>query len=164
MNSMLMTRMSIALLVGTATIAASASAQATNELPPELMEAIQTDIATIHQQLTQETIRLEPGQTAAFWAIYDEYTEEVRVLTGEVTQLLTDFAMSFDTLTDEQAIEMGHRVIELGQRRQALVAEYFDRIADDVGGMVAGQFLQIERRIQTIKDLRLEMEVPIVGR
>ena len=32
-----------------------------------------------------------------------------------------------------------------------------------LGGVVAGQFLQIENRINTLKDLRLELELPIIG-
>ena len=44
-----------------------------------------------------------------------------------------------------------------------LKKKIFDRISDALGGVVAGQFLQIENRINTLKDLRLELELPIIG-
>ena len=139
------------------------SAQDTLEIPPELMEAIQSDVATIHMSLMQANIVLRPGQSGPFWAIYDEYLAEVRTLAAERTELITDFAMAFETMTDEAAVTMGHRALDFDRRRQDLVSMYFDRIAGEVGGIAAGQFLQIETRIQTIKDLRIELEVPIIG-
>jgi len=150
-------------LLATALGSASLSAQETLEIPPEIMDAIQTDVATIHQELMQASIVLQPGQSGKFWAIYDEYLAEVRTLAAERTELIKDFALAFETMTDEMAVTMGKRAIAFDAQRHRLVSRYFDRIAGEVGGIAAGQFLQIEARIQTIKDLRLEMEVPIIG-
>jgi len=141
---------------------APVAAQEPLEIPPEVMEAIQGDISTIHQELMQASIILEPGQSGAFWAIYDEYLVEVASLTAERTELLRDFALAFDTMDDSTAVDMGHRALSHDARRHETVARYFDRIADEVGGTVAGQFLQIENRIHTLKDLRLELEIPII--
>jgi hypothetical protein len=111
----------------------------------------------------QATITLEPGQSGAFWSIYDEYLAEVASLTAERTELVKDFALAFDTMDDETAEAMGRRALQYDARRHETIAKYFDRIADEMGGKVAGQFLQIENRIYTLKDLRLELEVPIIG-
>lgn len=153
----------LAVLVGSATVTSPVAAQDTLEIPPEIMEAIQGDVATIHQELTQATITLEPGQSGPFWSIYDEYVEEVKALTAERAELLRDFAMAFESMTDETAVAMGRRALDFDARRNDLARRYFDRIAEEVGGVVAGQFLQIENRIQTLKDLRMELEVPIIG-
>ncbi len=134
------------------------------EIPPEIMEALQKDVATLHQDIMQQTIVLEPGEAAPFWAIYDEYLGEIRSMAAERTELLADFADAFHGMTDEQAMQMGHRALEFDQRRHDVTSEYFDRIGDEVGGRVAGQFLQVESRIQMLKDLRLAIEVPIIGR
>jgi hypothetical protein len=153
----------IAILLAMAAIPVSASAQETLEIPAELMEAIQTDVAIIHQELMQANIILEPGHTATFWGIYDEYLDEVKAMAAERTELIKDLALAFETLTDDQAMEMGRRAIQFDAQRNELVAKYFERIGSEVSGKVAGQFLQIESRIATIKDLRLEMEIPIIG-
>jgi len=133
------------------------------EIPPEIMEAIQGDISTIHMDVMQATIRLEPGQAGAFWGVYEEYLSEAEELTAQRTELVRDLAMVFDSMTDANASEMGQRALELESRRLELLGEYFGKISDDVGGVAAAQFLQIENRIATLKDLRLAMEVPIVG-
>jgi hypothetical protein len=149
----------LALVAGPATVAA----QETLEIPPEIMEAIQSDVATIHMDLMQATIVLEEGQPGKFWPIYDEYLAELKTLTAERTELVKDFALAFETMTDAQAVEMGNRALAFDTRRNELAAKYFRRIADEVSGIAAGQFLQIEARILTIKDLRVQLEVPIIG-
>ena len=141
----------------------SAQEPATIEIPPELMDALQQDIATLHQDVMQQSIQLEPGQAGAFWEIYDDYLDEVRALTAERTELLRDFALAYDTMSDDQARAMGRRALEFERRRHEAVEEYFVRIGDDVGGRAAGQFLQIEHRIQMLKDLRLAIEIPLIG-
>jgi hypothetical protein len=153
----------LVLLTGFAAAAPLTAQEDQLEIPPEIMEAIQGDVATIHQELMQATISLEAGQAGPFWAVYDEYVEEVKALTAERTELLRDFAMAFDSMTDEAATQMGRRALDFDARRHELVRSYFDRISNEIGGMVAGQFLQIESRIQTLKDLRMELEVPIIG-
>jgi len=112
----------------------------------------------------QATIVLEEGHAGKFWPVYDQYLEEVKTLAAERTEVLKDFALAFETMTDATAVEMGKRALALNARRTELVAKYFDRIAEEVGGIAAGQFLQIEARIWTLKDLRLELEVPILHR
>lgn len=153
----------LGLILAMAAVPASLVAQETLEIPPEIMEAIQMDVATIHMELMQANIKLQPGQAGTFWAVYDEYLAEIKALTTERTELIKDFALAFATMTDETAIEMGKRALAFDGRRTELVGKYFGRIAAEVGGIAAGQFLQIEARIQTLKDLRVELEVPIVG-
>jgi len=153
----------LAVLLTLATVPASVSAQQTLEIPPEVMDAIHSDVSTIHMDLMQANIVLQPGQAGPFWAIYDEYLGEMKALTTERTELLKDFALAFNTFTEENAVEMGRRALAFDARRNELTGKYFERIAAEVGGKAAGQFLQIEARILTIKDLRVELEVPIIG-
>ena len=153
----------LAVLLATAAGPAALSAQETLTIPPEIMEAIQSDVATIHMDLMQASIVLKEGQAGKFWPVYDEYLAELKTLTAERTEVIKDFALAFGTMTDATAVEMGKRALAFDARRHELTAKYFDRIAQEVGGIVAGQFLQIEARISTIKDLRVQLEVPIIG-
>jgi len=153
----------LAIVLGMVAVPATVSAQEKVTIPPDVMEAIQSDVATIHMDLMQANIRLKEGQAGKFWPVYDEYLAELKTLTAERTELVKDFALAFKTMTDAEAVEMGNRALAFEARRNDLAAKYFKRIADEVGGTAAGQFLQIEARIRTIKDLRLQLEVPIVG-
>jgi len=85
-------------------------------------------------------------------------------LTAQRTELVRDIALAFEDMSDADAVALGRRALELDERRSQHLADYFDRIAEALGGRTAAQFLQIENRIATLKDLRLMMEIPIIGR
>jgi hypothetical protein len=140
------------------------TAQEELEIPPEFMEALQKDAATLRMDVMQGTIQLQPGEASTFWTIYEEFLAEMNIRVAGRTELLRDYAVQYAGLTDEQAIAMGERAIEMEMDRMALIAQYFDRIATEVSGVTAAQFYQIEQQTNMLIDLRLAMDVPIIGR
>ncbi len=145
------------------TLPGGAAAQETIEIPPEFMEALKADVSTVHMEVMQASIMLQPGQAGTFWGIYDEYLKELGSLTEGGATLLRDFAVAFETMTDDQAVDLGGRALDLKAGTLQLRRRYFERIASEVSGKAAGQFLQIENQLQTLLDLRVAMEVPIIG-
>lgn len=143
-----------------------AAQQATTmpDLPPEFVAALQQDAATLRMDVMQSTIQLKAGEAAGFWAIYDEFLGELNVRTAGRAELIKDYALQYETLTDAQAVELGKRALQMESDRIALIGKYFDRIAKEVSGLTAAQFYQIEQQTQMLINLRLAMEVPIVGR
>lgn len=139
-------------------------AQEDLDIPPEFIEALQQDAATLRMDFMQATIMLEAGEAATFWGIYEEFLAEMNSRVAARTELLKDYALQYAGLTDEQAISMGKRAIEMEVNRMSLVSKYFDRISTEVSGVTAAQFYQIEQQTAMLIDLRLRMEVPIVGR
>ena len=133
-------------------------------LPAEFVEALQTDVATLRMDAMQSTIQLKAGEAATFWAIYDEFLGELNTRTAGRAELIKDYALQYETLSDAQATELGHRAIKMETDRMALIGRYFDRISKEVSGLTAAQFYQIEQQTQMLINLRLAMEVPIVGR
>ena len=134
------------------------------QLPAEFVEAIQTGGATLRMDVMQSTIQLNAGEASAFWTIYDEFLGELNTRIAGRAELIKDYAVQYETLTDAQAVEMGHRALQMEADRMALLGRYFDRISKEVSGLTAAQFYQIEQQTQMLINLRLAMEVPIVGR
>jgi len=143
--------------------AAQQGAQAL-QLPAEFVEAVQADVATLRMDVMQSTIQLQAGEASAFWAIYDEFLGELNARTAGRAELIKDYALQYETLTDAQAVDLGHRAIQMEADRMALIGRYFDRISKEVSGLTAAQFYQIEQQTQMLINLRLAMDVPIVGR
>lgn len=132
------------------------------EIPPEFMEALQKDLTTLRMDAMQSTIQLEPGTASAFWGIYEEYLAELQDITAGRAELLKDYALQYETLTDDQVMTLGRRAIGQRMDHDALISRYFERIGNEVGGRAAGQFFQIENQVQMLIDLRLAMDIPII--
>jgi hypothetical protein len=149
--------------VGSAPDRLVAQVQEEIEIPQEFMDALRKDVRQMRTQAMQAAIVLEPGQSATFWPIYEDYQEDLEEITQTRTELIRDYAMMFETMSDDQAVDLGHRAMELRREKEDLVRRYFDRIADDVSGKAAGQFYQVEQQVQMLIDLQLAMEIPIIG-
>lgn len=160
MKQLLFALVALSLLGG---VPAHLAAQETVEIPPEFMEALRKDVRQMRTQAMQSAIVLEPGQPGDFWTIYEEYQEDLEEITQARTELLRDYAVMFETMSDDQAVDLGHRAMELRSEQMNLLRRYFDRIADDVSGTTAGQFYQVENQVQMLIDLQLAMEVPVIG-
>jgi hypothetical protein len=132
------------------------------EIPPEFMAALQKDLTTLRMDAMQTTIQLEPGTASTFWGIYEEYLVELEDVTAGRAELLKDYALQYETLSDDQIMTLGRRAIGQRMDHAALISRYFERIGDEVGGRAAGQFYQIENQVQMLIDLRLAMEIPII--
>jgi len=154
-----------AALVAAALLAPMAgTAQEEMEIPPAFLEALQKDVATLRMDAMQSTIQLQAGEASTFWTIYEEFLGEMNDRVAGRTELLRDYAVQYAELTDDQAIAMGKRAIKMEMDRMTLISRYFDRISNEVSGVTAGQFYQIEQQTDLLIDLRLAMEVPIIGR
>lgn len=152
----------VAALLLVSTTAVAQEQMAREELPPEFVEALQKDAATLRMDIMQANIQLEPGEASAFWGIYEEYLADLGTRVADRTELIRDYATEYATMSDAQATELGRRALALERERLDLLGEYFDRIAGEIGGLEAAQFYQIENRADMLIDLRLAMDVPIV--
>jgi len=153
-----------ALVAGALLAPVAGVAQQEMEMPPEFLEALQKDVATLRMDAMQKTIQLEPGEAPIFWIIYEQFLDELNGRIAGRAELLRDYIVNYAELTDEQAIVMGNRAITIEIDRLALVARYFDRISEELSGITAAQFYQIEQQTDMLIDLRLAMELPIIGR
>jgi hypothetical protein len=134
------------------------------EFPPEFIQALQKEVGTLRMDAMQSTIQLEAGEASTFWAIYEQYLIDLENIVGGRAELIRDYIVQFNEMSDDQATAMGQRAIEMRMDQMALTSRYFDRIAKEVSGLTAAQFYQIENQVQMLIDLRLAMELPIIGR
>ena len=65
-------------------------------------------------------------------------------------------------MTDAAAGNLVERLFRLTEDEQALIREYYGKVASAVGGAVAARFVQVERRIRTLLDLQLAAEIPLL--
>ena len=68
----------------------------------------------------------------------------------------------FFTMTDAAADGLVERLFQLNDDEQTLIREYHGKVASAVGGAVAARFVQVERRINTLLDLQLAAEIPLL--
>ncbi len=101
-------------------------------------------------------------QKDAFWALYDQYETERKVLGKERIELLNQYAQQYQSLTSEQADAWTIKVMALQQKTDKLIATYYKKVKAISDGIVATQFYQIENYILTGIRMVLLDEIPFV--
>ena len=158
-NSILMA--SVLALMTVPTVPAAAQ-QPTQAEVDQYVELVRMDVRQGRAELVGETMQLSASQAATFWPIYAEYETAFTALGDTELQLIRDYAAVFFTMTDAAADMLVERLFQLEEDEQALIREYHGKISSAVGGAVAARFVQVERRINTLLDLQLAAEVPLL--
>ena len=67
------------------------------------IQQLQADLKADRQAVVATNLPLTEGEARAFWPVYKEYRGEVERLGDRLAALITVYAASFGTLTDEKA-------------------------------------------------------------
>jgi hypothetical protein len=128
------------------------------------VELLRSDIRTQKQALLTEAMQFSDEQAAAFWPIYREYDLELSKIGDQRLALIKDFAANFETMTDEKAKDIANRSFKLEEDRVKLRKKYYGRVEKALDPIFAAKFVQIERAIDSLIDLQLSAELPLMER
>lgn len=140
----------------------SAAQQPTQEEIDQYIELVRMDLRQERVEVVGQSMRLSADEASQFWPIYEEYEAAYAALGDVELQLIKDYADAFFSMTDEAADGLVERLFQLIEDDQALIREYHGKVASAVGGAVAARFVQVERRINTLLDLQLAAEIPLL--
>lgn len=165
MKSLLATGAASALLVLTVSVNAIAAAdhhEGEEQDIEELIELMRRDVRAEKADIVAKTMELDADEAAAFWPVYREYEAEVRALGDERLAIIRDYADNIDTLTDEKARDLITRTIALEGKQHALKTRYLERFLAVLPAKVVARFFQVDARINTLIDLEVSGQVPLV--
>jgi hypothetical protein len=126
------------------------------------IQLLRADLTAKKAQIVRETMELSDQQAPIFWPIYRQYQAEQSKLTTEKLAIVTDYANSFSTMTDEKADQLAQQTIELDQKRMALREKYYGTMKKALSPVIAVRFFQVEHQLQLIVDLQIAANLPII--
>lgn len=111
-----------------------------------------------------DVMRLSEQEDDVFWEIYQQYEEEYFAL-GErrlETARMLVRAMRDGTLDEPTATRLAAESLDQREELIALLRTYHTRLSTELSPVRAAQFLQIESRVQTVIDLLVAAEMPLI--
>ena len=127
-----------------------------------LVELMRKDVRAEKADIVAKTMELSADEAAAFWPVYREYEAEWKALGDERLKIITDYAENYEALTDEKAKDLVTRAIALEGREHALKEKYLPEFLEVLPARVVARFFQVDHRINTLVDLELSGEIPLV--
>ena len=128
----------------------------------QLIDLLRKDVRAEKADIVAKTMELDADEATAFWPVYKKYEAEGKTLGDERLAIITDYADNIDTLTDEKAKDLITRSVALEGKEQALKEQYLQQFLAVVPAKVVARFFQVDNRINTLIDLELSSQIPLV--
>ena len=125
------------------------------------IEILKSEIKTDKKAIITETMQFTEQQSAAFWPIYNEFEYELEKLSNKRIANIKDFAVNYDSLTNEKADELIKSSFSFLNDRLDLNQDYYKKFADVLTPIVAAKYMQLENQIQLILDLSIAENLPL---
>ena len=125
------------------------------------LEMLRADIRSQKKQLIAQTLKLTDDEATRFWPVYDQYAADLAKVNDRKLALLQRYADQFQTLTDEQALDLLKQWLAVETEINQLREKYVPTVSKAVSGKAAASFFQIERRASMLADLQLSRGTPL---
>jgi len=126
------------------------------------VELLRSDVKTKKVAILTELMQLNDDQSAKFWPIYREYDFELQKLNDQKLAGIKEYAKNYQSMTDEKANELALLALALENKRNDLKKLYYEKVRDQLGGIIGARFLQIENQMLMVVDLQIASSLPIV--
>ena len=129
----------------------------------EYIELLRSNVRRDKAELMGSVMQLSADNAAKFWPIYAEYDAELTKVNDQRVANIEEYSRSYNDLTDEKADELVQRAMQYQKSRAELLAKYYDRMKQALGGVTAARFLQVESQLLLIIDLQIASSLPLAG-
>lgn len=147
-----------------ASAAPAASAQDPNAQANEDQDIalLRKDIRSKKKQLIAANLNLTADEATKFWPVYDQYTAELVKANNAKYAVIKEYANSFGSVTDAQAIDLIKRSLNNDLQVAQLRLKYVPLFSAVLPGRKVATYYQIEKRVQSLIDLQLTGSIPLV--
>lgn len=122
---------------------------------------LRQDIRAMKMRVIGENMSLNDAEAEKFWPIYKHYTDDLHDVNNEKYALLKQYAETWSTMTDQDALIYVRRSMEVDKEAQALRLKYVPVVTEVLPGKKAATFFQLERKLCLMVDLQLFSQIPL---
>lgn len=142
--------------------APSAGTQENRPITDQDIELLRKDLRSQKKQLVAANLKLTDAQATRFWPVYDQYIAEQTRIHDQKYSLIKEFATSWGSITDAQALDMTKRMLAVDEQVTQLRIKYVPGFLNVLPGRLVATFFQIDRRLQMMVDLQLMSQLPLI--
>jgi hypothetical protein len=122
---------------------------------------LRQDIRAMKMQVMGENMSLTDTEAQKFWPIYKHYADDLHDVHNEKYALFKQYAETWSTMTDQDALIYIRRSMEVDAAAQALRLKYVPVMNQVLPGKKAATFFQLERKLCLMVDLQLFSQIPL---
>ena len=122
---------------------------------------LRKDVRAMKMQVIGQNMSLSDTEAQKFWPIYKHYADDLHEVNNSKYALLKQYAETWATMTDQDALIYVRHWMEVDAEAQALRLKYVPAVTQALPGRKAATFFQLDRRLSMIVDLQLFSQIPL---
>ncbi len=122
---------------------------------------LRQDVRAMKMQVIGQNMSLSDAEAEKFWPIYKHYADDLHEVNNSKYALLKQYAETWATMTDQDALIYVRHWMEVDAEAQALRLKYVPTVIKVLPGKKAATFFQLDRRLSMIVDLQLFSQIPL---
>jgi hypothetical protein len=122
---------------------------------------LRKDVRAMKMQVIGQNLSLSDMEAEKFWPIYKHYADDLHEVNNSKYALLKQYAETWSTMTDQDALIYVRHWMEVDAEAQALRLKYVPAVTQVLPGKKAATFFQLDRRLSMIVDLQLFSQMPL---
>ena len=124
---------------------------------------LRQDLRAKKMQVIGQNMSLTDTEAQKFWPVYNHYVKDLQGVNNQKYALLKQYAQTWATMTDQDAMIYVRSWLEADGQAQALRLKYVPLVNQVLPGKKAATFFQLDRRLNMIIDLQLFSQIPLAG-
>jgi hypothetical protein len=149
------------LLVAASAIAQTVAVQA-KPLSDDDIKLLREDVQAVKDEIITHTMQFTAAESAAFWPVYREYSQEQRAIAEKRFGIIMEYAQNLDKMEDQKASSLTKRFFQVEEDAQALRRKYFSKFESALGAKRSAKFYQVDNRLTMIMNVQLASEIPLI--
>lgn len=126
------------------------------------IDLLRKDIRSQKKQIIAANLKLTDKEAEKFWPVYDQYTADLVKINDVKYAAIKEYATNYATLTDEQAVNLVRKSLEVDASVAQLRLKYLPPVSKVISGKNTALFFQMDRRLGMLIDLQLASQIPMV--
>jgi hypothetical protein len=122
---------------------------------------LRKDVRAMKMEVIGQNMSLSDTEAEKFWPIYKHYADDLHEVHNAKYALLKQYAETWSTMTDQDALIYVRHWMEVDEEAQALRLRYVPVVTQALPGKKAATFFQLERKLCMMVDLQLFSQIPL---
>jgi hypothetical protein len=132
------------------------------QVTDDTIQLMRQDIRLQRKQIVAANLPLTEPESIKSWPVYDRYVVDHSKICGARYALIKEYAMSYNTLTEDQARSFITRWTKTEEQMAQLRLKWIPEFEKVISAKKTAMFFQIDRRLGQMVELKLSSEIPLV--
>jgi hypothetical protein len=141
--------------------ASNPAAQASTADVEREMDSVRQVVRTNRKKIVAGVMDLTTEENQKFWPLYAEYRDLNAKQGDRLTKIITEYAQSYDTLSDPEATKLMTDYATLDQDRINLRGAYVKKFAAFLPPKKLMRYFQLENKLDAIMNYDLAASIPL---